>query len=60
MKTAATVIILVVMPLGFFVLAAIIVNRMLAKWRRRRPDRAYDMKTAGLSLAAPSFIKSRA
>ena len=35
MKTAASVIVLVVMPLGFFVLAAIIVNRMLAKQRQR-------------------------
>ena len=35
MKTAATVIVLVVMPLGFFFLAAIIVNRMLAKRRQR-------------------------
>jgi hypothetical protein len=38
MKTAASVIVLIVMPLGFFVLAAIIVNRMLAKWRPRAPS----------------------
>src|SRR5262249_29290908 len=42
MKTAASVIVLVVMPLGFFFLAAIIVNRMLAKRRQRRPDRGYE------------------
>ena len=35
MKTAAAVIVLVVMPLGFFILAAMIVNRMLAIGHRR-------------------------
>jgi cytochrome c-type biogenesis protein CcmH/NrfF len=39
MKTAASIIVLVVMPLGLFVLAAIIVNRMLAKRRQQRPER---------------------
>jgi cytochrome c-type biogenesis protein CcmH/NrfF len=39
MKTAAAVIVLVMMPLGFFVLAAMIVNRMLAKRRQQCPDR---------------------
>ena len=39
MKTAAAVLVLVVMPLGFFVLAAMIVNRMLAKRRQQRSDR---------------------
>ena len=39
MKTAASIIVLVVMPLGLFVLAAIIVNRMLAKRRQQRHDR---------------------
>jgi cytochrome c-type biogenesis protein CcmH/NrfF len=39
MKTAAAVIVLVVMPLGFFVLAAMIVNRVLAKRRQPCPDR---------------------
>ena len=42
MKTAASVIVLVVMPLGFLFLAAIIVNRMLAKRRQRRPVRGYE------------------
>jgi hypothetical protein len=37
MKTAAAVIVLVVMPLGFFVLAAMIVNRMMAKRRNGAP-----------------------
>jgi cytochrome c-type biogenesis protein CcmH/NrfF len=40
MKTAVAVIVLVVMPLGFFVLAAMIVNRMLAKRRQQCPDRS--------------------
>ena len=39
MKTAASIIVLVVMPLGFFVLAALIVKRMLAKHRRQRAAR---------------------
>ena len=41
MKTAASIIVLVVMPLGFFVLAAIIVTRMLAKWRQQSPGHGY-------------------
>ena len=39
MKTVASIVVLVVMPLGFFVLAALIVKRMLAKHRRRRAAR---------------------
>ena len=35
MKTLASIVVLVVMPLGFFVLAALIVKRMLAKHRQR-------------------------
>lgn len=42
MKTAASVIVLVVMPLGFFVLAAIILNRMLAKRHQQGLDRGYE------------------
>jgi hypothetical protein len=34
MKTVASIALLVVMPLGFFVLAAVIVNRMLVGGRR--------------------------
>jgi hypothetical protein len=39
MKTVASIIVLVVMPLGFFVLAALIAKRMLAKLRRQRAAR---------------------
>jgi hypothetical protein len=39
MKTVASIVVLVVMPLGFFVLAALIVKRMLAKHPRQRADR---------------------
>jgi cytochrome c-type biogenesis protein CcmH/NrfF len=39
MKSAASIIVLIVMPLGFLVLAGVFVNRMLAKRRQQRPDR---------------------
>ena len=46
MKTAAAVLVLVVMPLGFFVLAAMIVNRMLAKRRQQRSDRTQTLSAS--------------
>ena len=46
MKTAAAVIVLVVMPLGFFVLAAMIVNCMLAKRRQQRPGRTQRLSAS--------------
>jgi hypothetical protein len=39
MKTVTSVAVLVIMPLGFFVLAAVIVNRMLAKRRLQLSSR---------------------
>jgi cytochrome c-type biogenesis protein CcmH/NrfF len=46
MKTAAAVLVLVVMPLGFFVLAAMIVNHMLAKRRQQRSDRTQTLSAS--------------
>lgn len=46
MKIAISLVVAVVMPFGFFVLASIIVGRLLAKRRQARSDHRADQLQA--------------